>query len=99
MQLFYCPDVLNDACYLNSEESKHCIKVLRKTEGDLINLIDGQGQFYEVVITIASQRKFPLIYKKLGVKKSPIIHFILPLHPQKTMIAWNGFWRKRLKLV
>lgn len=57
MQLFYCPEILEDSYYLNSEESKHCIKVLRKNEGDLINLIDGIGSFYEVRITIASQKK------------------------------------------
>jgi 16S rRNA (uracil1498-N3)-methyltransferase len=57
MQLFYCPEVLDESYYLNSEESKHCIKVLRKTEGDLISLIDGIGGFYEVQITIASQKK------------------------------------------
>ena len=57
MQLFYCPEILEDSYYLNSEESKHCIKVLRKNEGDLINLIDGIGAFYEVRITIASQKK------------------------------------------
>jgi len=57
MQLFYCPEILEDSYYLNSEESKHCIKVLRKSEGDIITLIDGSGGFYEVIITIASQKK------------------------------------------
>jgi 16S rRNA (uracil1498-N3)-methyltransferase len=57
MQLFYCPEVLDESYYLNSEESKHCIKVLRKSEGDHIHLIDGSGGFYEVKITIASQKK------------------------------------------
>lgn len=57
MQLFYCPEVLDESHYLNSDESKHCIKVLRKIEGDLISLIDGLGGFYEVRITIASQKK------------------------------------------
>ena len=57
MQLFYCPEILENSYYLNSEESKHCIKVLRKNEGDLINLIDGVGGFYEVRLTIASQKK------------------------------------------
>ena len=57
MQLFYCPEILENSYYLNSEESKHCIKVLRKNEGDLINLIDGSGGFYEVKLTIASQKK------------------------------------------
>ena len=57
MQLFYCPELVNGFSHLSSEESKHCIKVLRNQEGDIIHLIDGQGNFYEANITIASQKK------------------------------------------
>jgi 16S rRNA (uracil1498-N3)-methyltransferase len=57
MQLFYCPKVFEGSSHLSSEESKHCIKVLRKQEGDTIHLIDGRGNFYEVKITLASQKK------------------------------------------
>ena len=57
MQLFYCPEVFDGSTFLNSAESKHCVKVLRKQEGDTIHLIDGRGNFYEVKITLASQKK------------------------------------------
>ena len=57
MQLFYCPELVNGFSHLSSEESNHCIKVLRNQEGDIIHLIDGQGNFYEANITIASQKK------------------------------------------
>ena len=57
MQLFYCPELLNDASFLSNEESSHCFKVLRKKVGDHIHLIDGIGGFYEAEITIASQKK------------------------------------------
>lgn len=57
MQLFYCPEVYNGLFELNAEESRHCIKVLRKEAGDIIHLIDGKGCFYEVKITLASQKK------------------------------------------
>ena len=43
MQLFYCPELLNDASFLSNEESIHCFKVLRKKVGDHIHLIDGIG--------------------------------------------------------
>ena len=57
MQIFYCPEVFQGNLYLSAEESKHCVKVLRKQEGDLIHLIDGQGNFYEVSISLASPKK------------------------------------------
>jgi 16S rRNA (uracil1498-N3)-methyltransferase len=51
MQIFYAPDISGDEYVLNEEESKHCIRVLRKQKGDLIHLIDGFGGFYIAEIT------------------------------------------------
>lgn len=52
MALFYCPDIENNLT-LPEEESVHCIRVLRKQVDDTIGIIDGQGFFYEAVITEA----------------------------------------------
>ena len=52
MQLFYCPELLNNYSFLSKEESLHCFKVLRKRVDDHIYLIDGIGGFYEAKITI-----------------------------------------------
>lgn len=43
MQLFYLENLNTDTFQFSEEESKHCIKVLRKKLGDPINLIDGKG--------------------------------------------------------
>ena len=52
MQLFYTPDIdaASSTYYLNEEESKHCIKVLRLQKGDQVQLIDGKGSFYTAAI-------------------------------------------------
>ncbi|MFI3263226.1 MAG: 16S rRNA (uracil(1498)-N(3))-methyltransferase [Rikenellaceae bacterium] len=51
MQLFYAPDLSLSTNYtLSEEESKHCIKVLRKKCGDFIHLIDGVGGMYKCEI-------------------------------------------------
>jgi 16S rRNA (uracil1498-N3)-methyltransferase len=52
MHLFYTPDIdaASSHYYLNEEESKHCIKVLRLVRGDNIGLIDGRGNFYTAAI-------------------------------------------------
>jgi 16S rRNA (uracil1498-N3)-methyltransferase len=48
MHLFYTPDIDPKFAdyYLNEEESKHCIRVLRLQQGDEVRLIDGKGGMY-----------------------------------------------------
>lgn len=53
MHLFYTPDLLEDTYRLNEEESKHCVRVLRLTEGDTLFLVNGKGLFCEAVIVHA----------------------------------------------
>lgn len=43
MELFYSTQIENGICILTEEESKHCVKVLRHSVGDIINVIDGRG--------------------------------------------------------
>ncbi len=52
MHLFYTPDIdpANANYFLNEEESKHAIRVLRLNVGDEVQLIDGRGGFYAASI-------------------------------------------------
>jgi 16S rRNA (uracil1498-N3)-methyltransferase len=43
MQLFFNPNLNNNTVELPEDESKHCLRVLRKKIGDEIILIDGKG--------------------------------------------------------
>ena len=43
MQLFFHPDLSENEIILPEDESKHCVRVLRKKVGDEIILIDGKG--------------------------------------------------------
>ncbi|HEX5171571.1 MAG TPA: 16S rRNA (uracil(1498)-N(3))-methyltransferase [Cyclobacteriaceae bacterium] len=51
MNLFYQPFVREGKHFLDPEESRHCIKVLRKRPGDAITVVDGKGIFYESILT------------------------------------------------
>ena len=53
MQFFYQPDLSADLVTLSSEESKHCVKVLRKTCGDAIFLTDGKGTMVKAELVVA----------------------------------------------
>ena len=56
MQLFYNPDLDPSAseAVLPKDESRHIVKVLRKIQGDRLELTDGKGFFYKAEITLAS---------------------------------------------
>lgn len=51
MQLFLLTQLSDSTAVLESEEARHCIKVLRHRVGDLINGIDGVGAYYQARIT------------------------------------------------
>lgn len=53
MHIFYTPDIQGSTYMLNEEESKHCVRVLRLAEGNIIYLIDGKGGFYKASIAEA----------------------------------------------
>ncbi|HZX57954.1 MAG TPA: RNA methyltransferase PUA domain-containing protein, partial [Mucilaginibacter sp.] len=62
MQLFYTPDIdaASSTYYLNEEESKHCIKVLRLQASEQVQLIDGKGNFYTAAIAAAHPKRTQL---------------------------------------
>lgn len=73
MNLFYTPDIDTDneadrrvnsgrpkLRVLNEEESRHCIKVLRLQEGNVVYLVDGKGGFYTARIADANPKRCAL---------------------------------------
>jgi len=53
--IFYAPDILS-TLELPHEEAVHCIKVLRKQEGDNILITDGKGHFFDATVEQASAK-------------------------------------------
>ena len=98
MQLFYCPELLNDASFLSNEESIHCFKVLRKKVGDHIHLIDGIGGFYEAEITLASQKKvvFNVIKKWNQPQSQYSLH--IAIAPTKNNDRFEWFLEKATEI-
>lgn len=50
MNLFFSKDIDAHSIVLTDDEAKHCAKVLRKTIGDEIHVIDGNGNLYKARI-------------------------------------------------
>ncbi|MCF8254182.1 MAG: 16S rRNA (uracil(1498)-N(3))-methyltransferase [Bacteroidia bacterium] len=57
MQLFFLNNLYLDNFEFSEEESKHCIRVLRKKAGDIITLIDGAGTEATAVLEIDNPKK------------------------------------------
>ena len=59
MNLFYNSEIkdTDKEFFFNKEESKHIVKVLRKKEGDILHITNGNGYLFKGEITIASDKK------------------------------------------
>ncbi|MEM6360389.1 MAG: 16S rRNA (uracil(1498)-N(3))-methyltransferase [Bacteroidota bacterium] len=98
MLLFYQPDMVNGATYLDREESRHCIKVLRKRQNDPIHITDGQGCLYSGIITNAdpARCKFKIDNKKEEKRKDFSVH--IAIAPTKNMDRLEWFVEKATEI-
>ena len=72
MQLFFHPQISDsDSTFtFSKEESRHIVKVLRKTIGDVIYITNGQGERFEGEIIEADLKKCTVsIEKKRKVER------------------------------
>ena len=56
-QLFYDPQAADKSPKLSLEESRHCIRVLRHRNNDVIYVVDGKGSLYRCKITIPDEKE------------------------------------------
>jgi 16S rRNA (uracil1498-N3)-methyltransferase len=99
MQLFYVPNISGAEVVLDEIESKHAIRVLRLTEGEIVELIDGKGGFYTAEIINANPKKCRLAIKneqkKFG-KKDFYLH--LAIAPTKNIDRFEWFLEKATEI-
>jgi len=90
MDLFYQSRIQDGILFLDEEESRHCVKVLRKKAGDAIALTDGRGFFYDAIITRADSRQcfFEIRDKSEAPKKSYFIHIAISPTKNADRIEW-----------
>jgi 16S rRNA (uracil1498-N3)-methyltransferase len=86
--LFYAPAVSGSSHELDEEESKHCIRVLRLSRGDLVYLTDGLGHLFECTIVLADLKKCRLTVNReiqAGADKGWRLHIAIapPKNPER----------------
>jgi 16S rRNA (uracil1498-N3)-methyltransferase len=90
MNYFYHPDP-ESKNELGSEESFHCVKVLRKNQGDEIDIIDGKGNIFKCRLEKATHRKciFSILSKKTTPNpKSYYTHVAIAPTKSQDRIEW-----------
>mgnify|MGYP000619168471 CR=1 FL=1 len=77
MQLFYNPTIENDLI-LEKEENTHAIKVLRKQTGDIVHIINGNGDLFECELTqIGNKKSHVSIVSKTTTAKKNNLHIAI----------------------
>jgi 16S rRNA (uracil1498-N3)-methyltransferase len=98
VNLFYQPELLKGNHFLDEEESRHAIKVLRLRERDFIEITDGAGTLYSCTITKADSKKceFEVVKKAKQSSKPYAIH--IAIAPTKNMDRIEWFIEKAIEI-
>ncbi len=99
MNLFYAADITDGLYTLESAESRHLVKVLRKTEGDTIRFTDGKGTFFDCKLITADPGACELeVFDKFegDGRRDFIIH--LAVAPTKNINRFEWFLEKATEI-
>ena len=98
MQLFYQPNLPNGDTFLSSEESLHCFKVLRKKVGDVIQITDGAGYLYDVLLSNVHSKKceFEVLEKTFMGERGYYVH--IGISPTKSIDRLEWFVEKATEI-
>ena len=90
MQLFYQPGIPDGVDHLDPEESKHCIKVLRKKLHDAIDIVDGKGNFYRALIKETNPKctRFEVVEKQPETTMSYSVHLAVAPTKRQERMEW-----------
>ncbi|NCP21054.1 MAG: 16S rRNA (uracil(1498)-N(3))-methyltransferase [Flavobacteriales bacterium CG_4_9_14_0_2_um_filter_35_242] len=101
MQLFYNPSLAKDTKMLSFDkvESRHIIKVLRKKEGDLLQITNGNGLLFEAVIFEANEKHCLVTITSISEKpKSHPYYLHIAIAPTKLNERFEWFLEKATEI-
>ena len=99
MEIFYSNDIDGTTVRLNSEESAHCVRVLRHRVGDEIGVMDGQGTMLWCVLEDASPSAAitRIVRREPGFGAHPY-HLTLAVCPTKNMDRYEWMAEKATEI-
>lgn len=100
MQLFYHPNVVEEdqQIVFPRDESKHIVKVLRKKEGDILHVTNGNGYLFISELNLITPQQS--IAKVIEVKKeeSPKYYLHMAVAPTKMNDRYEWFLEKATEI-
>jgi 16S rRNA (uracil1498-N3)-methyltransferase len=97
--IFYSTEISGNRGWLDHDESRHCVKVLRLEAGDEIQVVDGKGNLYRAEITDANSKKCGFIIQKTERdfgKRNYELH--IAIAPTKNMDRMEWFVEKTTEI-
>ena len=99
MNLFYTNDIKDNIGSFDEVETRHCIHSLRKQIGDVINFVDGKGNWYEGAITSSSKKSFQVTIEKTEIwKKNRSNYLHIVIAPTKNITRFEWFLEKATEI-
>jgi len=98
MVLFYTENINNNQAEFDAGESKHIQQALRKSQGDSMHFVDGNGKFYEGRIIVNNKKSViaEILTVKNEAERSFKIH--IAIAPTKNMDRIEWFVEKSIEL-
>ncbi len=98
MQLFFEPEITDNGNVLNTEESNHCVRVLRHKENDIIDVINGHGSLFKCRISAANVRQCQLEILEEQKELPAAIHCHIAVAPTKNLDRFEWFLEKSTEI-
>jgi len=100
MQLFYNPSIseTDKGVVFPKDESKHIVKVLRKKEGDNLNVTNGKGFLFTVEINDANPNKCKASILNFEKEHDKKYHLHLAVAPTKMNDRYETFLEKATEI-
>ena len=90
MQLFHHADAEEGAFTLPQDESKHIVRVLRKSIGDVVHVTDGRGKLFEATIAEANKNRCELTLRLIeeSAPLNPSLYLIIAPTKSADRMEW-----------
>jgi len=100
MQLFYNPDIseTTSSFTFDKEESKHIVKVLRKSVGDVLHITNGKGWLFDAEIINADIKKCQVTISNAKQQPKRIYKLHLAVAPTKMNDRFEWFLEKATEI-
>lgn len=100
MQLFYHPDISekDQQIIFPQDESRHIVKVLRKKEGDELNVTNGRGFLFKTALILITQKQCVAKVLEVIAEPEPKYYLHLAVAPTKMNDRYEWFLEKATEI-